>query len=91
MSNRLALIGGEEFSDDFEAVHAGLMAALGRKPRVAFLPTAAAQDGTETVEYWCAQAREKLSALGAQVETPRVVDMASANEDFFANQIAEAD
>jgi cyanophycinase len=91
MSNRLALIGGEEFSDDFEAMHAGLIAALGQNPRLAFLPTAAAHDGAETVEYWCTQAREKLSALGAQVETPRVVDAASANEELFATQIAEAD
>jgi cyanophycinase-like exopeptidase len=91
MSNRLALIGGEEFSDDFEAMHAGLMAALGRNPRVIFLPTPAAHDGAETVEYWCAQASEKLSALGAQVETPRVVDAASANEELFASQVAEAD
>ena len=58
---------------------------------MAFLPTPAAHDGAETVEYWCAQAREKLSALGAQVETPRVVDAASANEESFANQVAEAD
>lgn len=91
MNNRLALIGGEEFSDDFEAIHAGLIAAFERKPRLAFLPTAAAQDGAETVEYWCGQAREKLSVLGAQVETPRVVDAASANEELFTNQIAKAD
>lgn len=91
MAHQLALIGGEEFSDDFEDIHASLITALGSKPRVAFLPTPAANDGPETVEYWCTQAREKLSTLGASVDTPRVVDRESANEEFFANQIAEAD
>ena len=91
MVNRLALIGGEEFSDDFEDMHVGLIASLGRKPRVAFLPTPAANDGIETVEHWCSLAREKLSALGASVDTPRVVDRESANDPRHAQQIAEAD
>jgi len=91
MVNRLALIGGEEFSDDFEDMHVGLIASLGRKPRVAFLPTPAANDGIETVEHWCSLAREKLSALGASVHTPRVVDRESANDPRHAQQVAEAD
>ena len=74
MVNRLALIGGGEFSDDFEDMHSGLLTALGGKPRVVFLPTPAANDGIETVEHWCSLAREKLSALGANVNTPRVID-----------------
>src|SRR4030095_9345610 len=91
MVNRLALIGGEEFSDDFEDMHVGLIAPLGQKPRVAFLPTPAANDGIENVEHWCSLAREKLSALGASVDTPRVVDRESANDPRHAQQIAEAD
>ena len=91
MVNRLALIGGEEFSDDFEEIHAGLVTALRGKPRVAFLPTPAANDGIETVEHWCSLAHEKLSSLGAIVNTPRVVDRESANDPRHAQQIAEAD
>ena len=91
MVNRLALIGGEEFSDDFEDMHAGLLTALGGKPRVVFLPTPAANDGIETVEHWCSLAREKLSALGANVNTPRVIDRESANDPLHAQQVAEAD
>jgi cyanophycinase-like exopeptidase len=91
MVNRLALIGGEEFSDDFEIIHAGLLAALGGRPRVVFLPTPAANDGIETVEHWCSLAREKLSALGANVDTPRVIDRESANDPRHAQQVAEAD
>ena len=91
MGNKLALIGGEEFSDDFQAVHASFAAFLGKKPSVTFLPTAAANDGIETVEHWCSLAREKLSALGAIVDTPRVIDLESADDPRYAQQVAEAD
>ena len=90
MAHKLALIGGEEFADAFQDVHASLVADLGGEPRVAFLPTPAASDGMETVEHWCSLAREKLSALGAMVDTPRVVDRESANDSHYAQQIAEA-
>jgi cyanophycinase-like exopeptidase len=92
MTAQLALIGGEEFSEGFEAVHASLLADLGGGDRrVVYLPTAAADDGPETVGHWCALAYEKLSALGAVVETPRVVDAASANDEHHAQRVAEAD
>lgn len=90
MAHKLALIRGEEFADAFQDVHASLVADLGGEPRVAFLPTPAANDGIETVEHWCSLAREKLSALGAMVDTPRVVDRESANDSHYAQQIAEA-
>ncbi|MSP14180.1 MAG: hypothetical protein EXR62_14640 [Chloroflexi bacterium] len=88
----LALIGGEEFADGFEDVHAGLLAELGGGlRRVVYLPTCAADDGAAAVDYWCTLAREKLSAIGAHVETPRVVDVASANDSGNAQLVAEAD
>jgi cyanophycinase-like exopeptidase len=91
MTYSLALIGGEEFSDAFKAIHAGLATDRGKNPRVAFLPTPAANDGTETVEHWCSLAREKLGSLGAIIETPRVVDRESADDPASARQVAEAD
>lgn len=91
MGNQLVLIGGEEFSDDFHNVHASLVTSLGERPRVTFLPTAASNDGIETVEHWCSLAREKLSALGLIVETPRVIDTESANDPHHAQLVAEAD
>lgn len=96
MRSRLALIGGEEFSPGFEAVHAALLAEaerlVPRRPaRVVFLPTCAADDGDEAVDYWCTTARAQLSALGAEVETPRVVDGPSANDAHHAALVAEAD
>lgn len=92
MHSRLALIGGEEFSDGFEDVHANLLKDPGRaQPRLVFLPTCAAGDGDEAIEYWCNTAREKFTALGAIVETPRVIDRASADDARYAQLIAKAD
>jgi cyanophycinase len=92
MHSRLALIGGEEFSDGFDDVHAGLLKDTGRaQPRLVFLPTCAADDGDEAIEYWCSTAREKFTALGAIVETPRVIDRASTDDVRYAQLIAEAD
>jgi cyanophycinase len=89
---RLALIGGEEFSNGFEDVHASLLNDTGSaQPRLVFLPTCAADDGTEAIDYWCNTARDKFTTLGAIVETPRVVDVTSANDARYAQMINEAD
>ncbi len=92
MPPRLALIGGEEFAAGFEDVHASLLKDTGRaQPRLVFLPTCAADDGDEAIEYWCNTAREQFTALGAIVETPRVIDRASAHDVHCVQLIAEAD
>lgn len=91
MPDCLALIGGEEFSENFREIHARLVSERGGKPRAVFLPTPAANDGMETVEHWCSLAREKLGSLGAIIETPRVVDRESADDPEYARQVAEAD
>lgn len=92
MAARLGLFGGEEFADGFQDVHAGLLAETGLdRPRVVFLPTCAADDGDAAIEYWCATAGDKLSALGAQVQSPRVVDAGSANDPRHAQIVSEAD
>ncbi len=84
----VALIGGEEFSDGFEDVHAELLA--GRR-RIAFLPTCAAHDGPDVVLHWCDLARRRLGALGADVDTLWVVDRASAEDGEHARAVAQAD
>src|SRR5574341_190354 len=92
MAARLGLFGGEEFADGFQEVHAGLLTELGpANRRVVFLPTCAAEDGDEAIDHWCTIARDKLSALGAQVETPRVVDADPASDPRHAQLVAEAD
>lgn len=99
MNSPIALIGGEEFADGFEDVHAHLLELArssrarrnGRPVRVAFLPTCATEDGPETVAHWCDEASRRLGALGAEVMPARIVDQASANDPANARIIAEAD
>lgn len=98
MLSRIALIGGEEFSDGFEDVHAQLMelvrSTLGinqRPVRVVYLPLNAAQDGMEAVQYWCDQAQQRLGGLGLAVLTPMVVDTDSANDPSYAEAVAQSD
>jgi len=89
---RLSLVGGEEFADGFEDVHAELLSAVGgSKSRGVFLPTAAAEDGPDVVDYWRDLARRRLSATGAAVDAPCVVDKASANDESTAALLANAD
>ncbi len=99
MAVHLALIGGEEFADGFEDVHAELAkrAYRGRQSRnahplkIVYLPTCAAHDGPETVQYWCEQAQQRLLILDAQVSALKIVDRASADDPENAHQLAEAD
>ena len=99
MSSTIALIGGEEFADGFEEVHAQLaelaskdrQSQNGRALQVVFLPTCAAQDGPQVVEYWCDQARQRLGALGAEVAALPIVDRGSAEDPANARLIAAAD
>jgi cyanophycinase len=99
MKSPIALIGGEEFADGFEDVHANLLElarpsgtrANGRPVRVVFLPTCASEDGPETVTYWCEEAQRRLGTLGAKVIAARVVDRTSADDPENARLIAEAD
>jgi cyanophycinase-like exopeptidase len=99
MASLLALIGGEEFADGFEDVHAQLaeiayqnrQSQNGSALRVAFLPTCAAHDGPEAVHYWSEQAEKRLGVLDARVVALQVIDQSSANDPENAHQIAEAD
>ena len=99
MTSILALIGGEEFSVGFEEVHAHLAeVAYGNRQiknshslRIVFLPTCAAHDGMETVQYWCDLARQRLGVLGGEVATLNIIDHESANDPDYAYQIANAD
>src|SRR5258708_36890337 len=88
---RLALVGGEEFADGFEDVHAELLKSVGDHSRGVYLPCAAAEDGPDVVEYWCNLAIRRLSATGAQGAAPRVTDKASANDPQNVKLLPEAD
>jgi cyanophycinase-like exopeptidase len=85
---RLALIGGEEFADGFEAAHAEMIPTGSNG---VFLVTAAAEDGINTVNYWRDLAVQRLSAGGATVTAPLVIsrDHADALDNVAAVDAAD--
>jgi len=97
----LALIGGEEFADGFEDVHARLLEDVLRSKAganggsagatVVFLPTCAAADGPETVARWCDQARERLGLPGARVLALPIADRAAASDPSNIRALQGAD
>jgi cyanophycinase-like exopeptidase len=89
---QLVLIGGEEFADGFEDVHAAILSQVASgKSRGVFLPTCATHDGIETVKSWCRKAKERLSPVVASVETPLIVDQQSADDPANVALLASAD
>jgi cyanophycinase len=97
----LALIGGEEFADGFEDVHARLLEDVLRakakanggsgEATIAFLPTCAAHDGPQVVESWCDRARVRLGMDGARVLPLPIADRASANDPANVRALLSAD
>jgi cyanophycinase-like exopeptidase len=99
MKTSIALIGGETFTPDFEAVHRKLI-ELARSSRVdpddrpvqaVYLVTCASHDGIERTDYLRERAQQKLGAMGVKVSTPPVIDHSSANDPEYARMISEAD
>lgn len=84
----LALVGSGEFLPAMEAVDRELLA--GRPARVVFLPTAAAQDGAEQVDYWIRLGTAHYRRLGAQPVALRVLDRGDADDPALAEQVAGA-
>ncbi|MGH9283300.1 MAG: hypothetical protein ACRD0S_10250, partial [Acidimicrobiales bacterium] len=58
----IALVGSGEFTPDMLAVDRLLLE--GRSPRAVFLPTAAAQEGADRVDYWVQLGRGHYRAMG---------------------------
>jgi len=97
----LALIGGEEFEDGFEDVHARLLEDVLRakastnggsgQATVVFLPTCAATDGPEVVARWCERAQERLGLPGARVSALPIADRLAACDPDNVRVVRGAD
>ncbi len=97
----LALIGGEEFEDGFEDVHARLLEDVlraksrtdggSREAAIVFLPTCAADDGPEVVARWCERAQERLGLSGARVSALPLADRAAASDPENVRRLQAAD
>ena len=86
----LALVGSGEYLPGMEPVDRELLARLGDDARVVCLPTGAGQEGDDRIAYWSQLGIDHFTRLGAQVQSVRVVDRASAHDAELARAIAAA-
>jgi cyanophycinase len=84
----IALVGSGEFLPVMEAVDAALLD--GRPARAVFLPTAAAPEGPERVDYWLRLGTEHYGRLGAEPVPLAVLDRRDADDPANAAAVAGA-
>jgi len=83
---RLALVGSGEFLPVTAEVDQLLLS--GRAMRVAVVPTAAAQDGADRVQYWLDLADGHYRTLGCEAVPVPALDRAAADDVKLADRIA---
>ena len=92
MNGLIALVGSGEYLPVMDEVDRYLLAncgAQGRPPRVVCLPTAAGEEGERSWGRWMRMGEEHFIRLGAEVQSLRIIDRASA-EDVQYEPILEA-
>ncbi len=85
MPGPIALVGSGEFLPVMEDVDRRLLA--GRPARVVFLPTAAAPEGPERLDYWVQLGLEHYRRMGVEADALLVLDASDANRSELAARI----
>ncbi len=92
MAGLIALVGSGEYLDSMNEVDRWLLATSGKtSPRVVCLPTAAGREGPASIERWTQMGMAHFRRLGAEVESPPIVDRASADDPQWADLLRAAD
>lgn len=94
MKGLIALLGSGEYLPVMNDVDRYLLAsrnANGRMPRVICLPTAAGQEGGESVSRWSNMGLEHFRALNADVTAASIIDVESANDPQWEPALENAD
>lgn len=94
MNGLIALLGSGEYLPVMDDVDRHLLAncgAVGRKPRVACLPTAAGDEGPKSVTRWSTMGVEHFTRLGADAQAIPVINRDSANDPAHAAAVENAD
>jgi cyanophycinase len=82
MNGLIALVGAGEYLPVMEEVDRFLLDSLSvQTPQVVCLPTAAGQEGDESIKRWSRLGVEHFRKLGAEAAALRIVDKASANDE----------
>lgn len=88
LSGPVALVGSGEFLPVMEDVDRSLLD--GRPQRVVVLPTAAAPEGAERVEFWAQLALDHYGRMGVDAEPLFVLDRDDADRGDLAERVAGA-
>lgn len=92
MNGLIALVGAGEYLPVMEEVDRYLLSSVNSKtPRVVCLPTAAGQEGDESVNRWSRMGMEHFQKLGADAQALRIIDKESANDPQFDSALENAD
>ncbi len=86
MKGLIALLGSGEYLPVMNEVDQYLLASVvqdGRTPQVVCLPTAAGEEGDESVGRWLRMGKEHFEALGARVHPLQIIDRASADDPQY--------
>jgi cyanophycinase len=94
MKGLIALVGSGEYLPVMEDVDRYLLAHCGadsRKPKVVCLPTAAGQEGDESVSRWMRMGEQHFIKLDAEVYSLHVTNRLEADDPAYVELVAEAD
>lgn len=92
MNGLIALVGAGEYLPVMEEVDRYLLSSVNSKtPRVVCLPTAAGQEGDESVNRWSRMGVEHFQKLGADAQALCIIDKESANDPQFDSSLENAD
>lgn len=92
MAGSLALVGSGEFLPSTEDVDRALVSFdSATPPRVAIIPTAAGQEGPDSINRWINLGVDRYAELGAQPIPVPAIDSAAANDPELASLVDGCD
>lgn len=94
MNGLITLVGSGEYLPVMNEVDRYLLESLnvsGRKPRVVCLPTAAGQEGDNSINSWSTMGVTHFQELGAEVNALRIIDRESADDPQWDVLLENAD
>ena len=83
----LALVGSGEYLPPMEPVDRWLIERLGEPARVVCLPTAAGNEGPQSIGYWSNLGVGHFSGLGAEVRAVEIINHETAQDEKLVDDI----
>jgi cyanophycinase len=92
MNGLITLVGAGEYLPVMEDVDRYLLDSLNvGTPHVVCLPTAAGEEGKDSVNRWSRMGMEHFKRLGAEVTALPIIDRTSANDEQYISMLENAD